>query len=82
MFILGISSSVPASLAQAVIASHASETTSGQKIAVPSTAHHFCFSIDLRSVHGLEIGYPVNCVLRCDLTRFDLGEMLFFCLGS
>uniref|UniRef100_A0A8C0W4C0 Centrosomal protein of 120 kDa n=1 Tax=Castor canadensis TaxID=51338 RepID=A0A8C0W4C0_CASCN len=60
----GISSSVPASLAQAVIASHASETTSGQKIAVPSTAHHFCFSIDLRSVHGLEIGYPVNCVLR------------------
>nr|XP_004669248.1 centrosomal protein of 120 kDa isoform X2 [Jaculus jaculus] len=57
-------SSVPASLAQPVVTSHASEVTSGQKIAVPATSHHFCFSIDLRSIHGLEISFPVNCILR------------------
>ncbi|CAO2594050.1 Centrosomal protein of 120 kDa [Lemmus lemmus] len=64
MFTLGISS-VPASLAQPVATSNASEVvTSGQKIAVPATSHHFCFSIDLRSIHGLEISFPVNCLLR------------------
>ncbi|KAK7831335.1 hypothetical protein U0070_024623, partial [Myodes glareolus] len=58
-------SSVPASLAQPVAASNASEVvTSGQKIAVPAASHHFCFSIDLRSIHGLEISFPVNCILR------------------
>ncbi|XP_037657008.1 centrosomal protein of 120 kDa isoform X1 [Choloepus didactylus] len=56
--------SVPASLTQPVITSNASETASGQKIAVPATSHHFCFSIDLRSVHDLEIAFPVNCILR------------------
>ncbi|XP_006987551.1 centrosomal protein of 120 kDa isoform X1 [Peromyscus maniculatus bairdii] len=58
-------SSIPASLAQPVAPSNASEVvTSGQKIAVPATSHHFCFSIDLRSIHGLEISFPVNCILR------------------
>ncbi|XP_042530326.1 centrosomal protein of 120 kDa isoform X1 [Dipodomys spectabilis] len=60
----GISSSLPASVAQPVAPSNVSETASRQKIAVPATSHHFCFSIDLRSIHGLEIGYPVNCILR------------------
>ncbi|XP_004854536.1 centrosomal protein of 120 kDa isoform X2 [Heterocephalus glaber] len=60
----GTSSSVPASLAQPVAASKASETASAQKIAVPATSHHFCFSIDLRSIHGLELSFPVNCILR------------------
>ncbi|XP_034511817.1 centrosomal protein of 120 kDa isoform X2 [Ailuropoda melanoleuca] len=59
-----VSSSVPPSVAQPVPASHASETASGQKIAVPATSHHFCFSIDLRSIHDLEVGFPVNCILR------------------
>ncbi|XP_062045241.1 centrosomal protein of 120 kDa [Lepus europaeus] len=59
-----ISSSVPASLPQPVAASNASETASGQKIAVPATSHHFCFSIDLRSIHDLEMGFPINCILR------------------
>ncbi|XP_045650800.1 centrosomal protein of 120 kDa isoform X1 [Ursus americanus] len=59
-----VSSSIPASVAQQVPASHASETASGQKIAVPATSHHFCFSIDLRSIHDLEVGFPVNCILR------------------
>lgn len=70
MFPLGISS-VPASQAQPVATSNASEVvTSGQKIAVPATSHHFCFSIDLRSIHGLEISFPVNCILRCGLISF------------
>ncbi|EGV94534.1 centrosomal protein of 120 kDa isoform X2 [Cricetulus griseus] len=56
---------IPASLTQPVATSNASEVvTSGQKIAVPATSHHFCFSIDLRSIHGLEISFPVNCILR------------------
>nr|XP_009447841.1 centrosomal protein of 120 kDa isoform X3 [Pan troglodytes] len=58
------SSSVPASLAQLVTTSNASVVASGQKIAVPATSHHFCFSIDLRSIHALEIGFPINCILR------------------
>ncbi|XP_011819104.1 PREDICTED: centrosomal protein of 120 kDa isoform X1 [Colobus angolensis palliatus] len=58
------SSSVPASLAQPVTTSNASEVASGQKIAVPATSYHFCFSIDLRSIHALEIGFPINCLLR------------------
>lgn len=41
-----------------------SETTTGQKIAVPASSHHFCFSVDLRAVHNLDAGFPVNCMLR------------------
>ncbi|KFO32049.1 Centrosomal protein of 120 kDa [Fukomys damarensis] len=63
----GISSSVPVSLAQPVATSNASETASAQKIAVPATSHHFCFSIDLRSLHGLELSFPINCILRIPL---------------
>lgn len=70
MFILAISS-VPASQAQPVTTPMASETASGQKIAVPATSHHFCFSIDLRSIHDLEVGFPINCILRCDLILFQ-----------
>ncbi|KAM9253306.1 centrosomal protein of 120 kDa isoform 1-T2 [Dugong dugon] len=55
--------SVPA-LAQPVTTPNVSEATSGQKIAVPAASHHFCFSIDLRSVHDLEVSFPVNCILR------------------
>ncbi|KAF6356723.1 centrosomal protein 120 [Rhinolophus ferrumequinum] len=59
-----INPAVPASVAQPVTIANASETASGQKIAVPATSHHFCFSIDLRSVHDLEVSFPINCVLR------------------
>ncbi|XP_062985553.1 centrosomal protein of 120 kDa [Elgaria multicarinata webbii] len=41
-----------------------SQSTTGQKIAVPAASHHFCFSIDLRTVHNLDAGFPVNCMLR------------------
>ncbi|XP_074062052.1 centrosomal protein of 120 kDa isoform X2 [Macrotis lagotis] len=56
----------PPSVPQAhlVTTSNSSEIASGQKIAVPASSHHFCFSIDLRSVHDLEVDFPVNCMLR------------------
>uniref|UniRef100_A0A667H558 Centrosomal protein of 120 kDa n=1 Tax=Lynx canadensis TaxID=61383 RepID=A0A667H558_LYNCA len=57
-------SSLPLPVAQPVTTATASETASGQKIAVPATSHHFCFSIDLRSIHDLEAGFPINCMLR------------------
>ncbi|KAL7988832.1 hypothetical protein Chor_007751 [Crotalus horridus] len=41
-----------------------SESNTGQKIAVPASSHHFCFSVDLRAVHNLDAGFPVNCMLR------------------
>ncbi|NXU57883.1 CE120 protein, partial [Turnix velox] len=45
-------------------ASSSSEPVSAQKIVIPATSHHFCFSIDLQSIRGMEIGFPVNCILR------------------
>ncbi|XP_069818747.1 centrosomal protein of 120 kDa isoform X2 [Dendropsophus ebraccatus] len=41
-----------------------SESISGQKIAVPPAAHHFYFTIDLRSISNIDVGFPVNCMLR------------------
>ncbi|CAM4672100.1 centrosomal protein of 120 kDa isoform X1 [Lepidochelys kempii] len=54
----------PVSQSHPGAASNASESASGQKIAVPAASHHFCFSIDLQSIHNLEDGFPVNCILR------------------
>uniref|UniRef100_K7EAE9 Centrosomal protein of 120 kDa n=1 Tax=Ornithorhynchus anatinus TaxID=9258 RepID=K7EAE9_ORNAN len=54
----------PDSQAHPGAASHATESTSGHKIAIPASSHHFCFSIDLRSICDLEVGFPVNCILR------------------
>uniref|UniRef100_A0A8D2QM09 Centrosomal protein of 120 kDa n=1 Tax=Zosterops lateralis melanops TaxID=1220523 RepID=A0A8D2QM09_ZOSLA len=45
-------------------ASNSSEPVSAQKIVIPAASHHFCFSIDLRSIRGLEVGFPINCILR------------------
>lgn len=39
-------------------------TVSAPKIAIPSSAHHYCFSIDLRSIRDLNVSFPVNCTLR------------------
>ncbi|NXP40004.1 CE120 protein, partial [Leiothrix lutea] len=44
--------------------SSSSEPVSAQKIVIPPASHHFCFSIDLRSIRGLEVGFPINCILR------------------
>ncbi|NWU70940.1 CE120 protein, partial [Pterocles burchelli] len=47
-----------------VSVSSSSEPASAQKIVIPAASHHFCFSIDLRSIRGLEVGFPINCILR------------------
>ncbi|KGM00262.1 Centrosomal protein of 120 kDa, partial [Charadrius vociferus] len=55
---------VAASQHNPVGASSSSEPVSAQKIVIPAASHHFCFSIDLRSIRGLEVGFPINCMLR------------------
>ena len=34
------------------------------RLPLEPSAHHFCFSIDLRSISNLEVSSPVNCYLR------------------
>ncbi|XP_065512156.1 centrosomal protein of 120 kDa [Caloenas nicobarica] len=55
---------VAASQPNPVGASSSSEPVSAQKIVIPAASHHFCFSIDLRSIRGLEVGFPIHCILR------------------
>ncbi|NXK99118.1 CE120 protein, partial [Mesembrinibis cayennensis] len=55
---------VAASQPNPVGASSSSEPVSAQKIVIPAASHHFCFSIDLRSIRGVEVGFPINCILR------------------
>ncbi|NXA27006.1 CE120 protein, partial [Ibidorhyncha struthersii] len=55
---------VAASQPNPVGASSSSEPVSAQKVVIPAASHHFCFSIDLQSIHGLEVGFPINCILR------------------
>ncbi|XP_014808931.1 PREDICTED: centrosomal protein of 120 kDa isoform X1 [Calidris pugnax] len=45
-------------------ASSSSEPVSAPKIVIPAASHHFCFSIDLRSIRRLDVGFPINCILR------------------
>ncbi|KAK7145416.1 hypothetical protein R3I93_013214 [Phoxinus phoxinus] len=45
-------------------ATDSSVCVSAPKISIPASAHHFCFSLDLRSVRDLRTSAPVNCVLR------------------
>ncbi|XP_071436231.1 centrosomal protein of 120 kDa isoform X2 [Pithys albifrons albifrons] len=55
---------VAASQPNPVSVSSSSEPVSAQKIVIPASSHHFCFSIDLRSIRSLEVGFPINCILR------------------
>ncbi|NXY42526.1 CE120 protein, partial [Ceuthmochares aereus] len=55
---------VAASQLNPVGESNSPKPVSAQKIVIPATSHHFCFSINLRSICVLEVGFPINCVLR------------------
>ncbi|NXF37865.1 CE120 protein, partial [Nyctibius bracteatus] len=55
---------VAASQPNPVGTSSSSEPVSTQKVVIPAASHRFCFSIDLRSIRGLEVGFPINCILR------------------
>uniref|UniRef100_A0A3P8XQD0 Centrosomal protein of 120 kDa n=1 Tax=Esox lucius TaxID=8010 RepID=A0A3P8XQD0_ESOLU len=39
-------------------------SVSAPKIAIPSSSHHYCFSMDLRSIRHLNLGFTVSCMLR------------------
>ncbi|XP_048359512.1 centrosomal protein of 120 kDa isoform X2 [Sphaerodactylus townsendi] len=54
---------LPTSQSQHEIGSSSPEPTTGQKIAVPAASHHFCFSLDLRSIRNMDASFPVNCIL-------------------
>ncbi|XP_051963834.1 centrosomal protein of 120 kDa-like [Xyrauchen texanus] len=41
-----------------------SVSVSASKICIPASAHHYCFSLDLRSVRDLRTNFTVNCILR------------------
>ncbi|XP_051950494.1 centrosomal protein of 120 kDa-like [Xyrauchen texanus] len=41
-----------------------SVSVSAPKICIPASAHHYCFSLDLRSVRDLRTNFTVNCILR------------------
>uniref|UniRef100_A0A673HLT8 Centrosomal protein 120 n=1 Tax=Sinocyclocheilus rhinocerous TaxID=307959 RepID=A0A673HLT8_9TELE len=46
-------------------AADSSVSVSAPKISIPASAHHYCFSLDLRSIRDLRTSFPINCVLRC-----------------
>ncbi|XP_073676007.1 centrosomal protein of 120 kDa-like [Garra rufa] len=41
-----------------------SVSVSAPKISIPASAHHYCFSLDLRSIRDLRTSFSINCVLR------------------
>uniref|UniRef100_UPI0037E9579E centrosomal protein of 120 kDa n=1 Tax=Semicossyphus pulcher TaxID=241346 RepID=UPI0037E9579E len=41
-----------------------SVSVSAPKVSIPSSAHHFCFSLDLRSLGKLSLTHPVAATLR------------------
>ncbi|XP_016363061.1 centrosomal protein of 120 kDa [Sinocyclocheilus anshuiensis] len=45
-------------------AADSSVSVSAPKISIPASAHHYCFSLDLRSIRDLRTSFPINCVLR------------------
>uniref|UniRef100_A0A8C9WAA4 Centrosomal protein 120 n=1 Tax=Scleropages formosus TaxID=113540 RepID=A0A8C9WAA4_SCLFO len=34
------------------------------KISIPASAHHYYFSMDLRSIQGMDVGFSAKCILR------------------
>ncbi len=41
-----------------------SVSVSAPKVSIPSSAHHYCFSLDLRSLGSLRLTHPIAAVLR------------------
>uniref|UniRef100_A0A4W3J651 Centrosomal protein 120 n=1 Tax=Callorhinchus milii TaxID=7868 RepID=A0A4W3J651_CALMI len=53
-----------AKIATATTSQLASDSSSAPKISIPASAHHYCFALDLRSIGQLDVGFPVNCIVR------------------
>ncbi|XP_034452681.1 centrosomal protein of 120 kDa isoform X1 [Hippoglossus hippoglossus] len=41
-----------------------SVSVSAPKVSIPSSAHHYCFSLDLQSLRGLSLIHPIAATLR------------------
>ncbi|XP_060927437.1 centrosomal protein of 120 kDa [Limanda limanda] len=41
-----------------------SVSVSAPKVSIPSSAHHYCFSLDLRSLRGVGLVHPIAATLR------------------
>lgn len=41
-----------------------SVSVSAPKVSIPSSAHHYCFSLDLRSLGSLSLTHPIAAMLR------------------
>ncbi|XP_034547360.1 centrosomal protein of 120 kDa [Notolabrus celidotus] len=41
-----------------------SVSVSAPKVSIPSSAHHYCFSLDLRSLGNLSLTHPISATLR------------------
>ncbi|XP_041644369.1 centrosomal protein of 120 kDa [Cheilinus undulatus] len=41
-----------------------SVSVSAPKVSIPSSAHHFCFSLELRGLRNLSLTHPINATLR------------------
>ncbi|KAM3868426.1 centrosomal protein of 120 kDa [Diretmus argenteus] len=41
-----------------------SVSVSGPKVSIPASAHHYCFSLDLRSLGNLSLTHPIAATLR------------------
>ncbi|XP_071371081.1 centrosomal protein of 120 kDa-like, partial [Centroberyx affinis] len=54
----------PVPLQQQTEGGASSVSVSGPKVSIPSSAHHFCFSLDLRSLGNLSLTHPVAATLR------------------
>lgn len=41
-----------------------SVSVSAPKVSVPSSLHHYCFSLELRSLGRLKLAHPIAAMLR------------------
>lgn len=48
----------------------------GTRLPLDPSAHHFCFSIDLRSIANLDVTSPVNCFLRWVFNKTNFHPFL------
>uniref|UniRef100_A0A3B3ZG62 C2 domain-containing protein n=1 Tax=Periophthalmus magnuspinnatus TaxID=409849 RepID=A0A3B3ZG62_9GOBI len=45
-------------------------SVSAPKVSIPPLAHHFCFSLDLRSIGNLRLPHPISATLRYQYSFF------------
>ncbi|KAJ0068132.1 hypothetical protein NL108_016283, partial [Boleophthalmus pectinirostris] len=50
--------------------SDVSVSVSAPKVSIPPSAHHFCFSLDLRSIGNLSLPHPISATLRYQYSFF------------